>query len=260
MKKLAIVNGAPSSEMLAPFDDPEWEIWVLGNRHNRYPRFDRVFEIHDDLSEHGDGLEYANMLLNLGKPLVVGEGFPLLSLDLALRSGGDKDLLEVFPFDEAKELFGRTYLTSSTVYMIAYAMLHGYEYIRLFGVDMAVDEHEYFWQRPCLEAWLGFAKGKGIDIDVHESSPVFKSDYVEGLGCGGRPDFSCEPFTSKSFEAVADKHRKAINDAQGQIDALTAKIHTHHGAIQAYDRMRKVARAVEMGQKVENIEREAVIK
>ena len=80
------------------------------------------------------------------------------------------------------------------------------------------------------------------------------------MGCGGRPDFSCEPFTSKSFEAVADKHRSAIQAAEAQRDALAAKIHTHHGAIQAYERMKKVARAIEMGQKIENIEREAVIK
>lgn len=249
MKKLAIVNGAPSSEMLAPFDDLEWEIWVLGNRHNRYPRYDRIFEIHDDLTEHGDPFAYAQMLVSLNVPMVVGEGFPVSAPHV-----------KRFDFDAARELFGRTYLTSSTVYMICQAMLEGYEHIRLYGVDMAVDEHEYFYQRPCLEAWLGFARGRGIDIDVHESSPAFKSDYVEGLGRGGKPDFSCEPFTSKSFEAVADKHRAAIQAAQSQIEALTGKIHTHHGAIQAYERMMKVARAVEMGQKIENIEREAVIK
>jgi hypothetical protein len=235
--------------MLAPFANTEWEIWVLGNRINRYPRYDRIFEIHDDLTEHGDPQRYAEFLAGLGVPMVVGEAFPVKA-----------DHIEVFPFDAAKALFGRTYLTSSTVYMIAYALLHGYQHIRLYGVDMAVDEHEYFLQRPCLEAWLGFARGRGVDIDVHESSPAFKSYYVEGMGCGGRPDFSCAPFTSKSFVAVADKHRASIEQAKSQIDALTAKIHTHNGAIQAYERMAKVARAIEMGNKVENIEREAVIR
>jgi len=58
LKKLAIVCGSPSSEMDAPFHDPEYDVWVLGNRLNRYPRFDVVFEIHDDLSEHGDVDKY----------------------------------------------------------------------------------------------------------------------------------------------------------------------------------------------------------
>lgn len=249
MRPLAIVNGAPSSEMLAPFADPEWEIWVLGNRVNRYPRFDRVFEIHDDLTEHGDPLAYAQVLVGLGVPMVVGEGFPVSAPHV-----------QRFDFEASRALFGQTYLTSSTVYMLSQALREGYTHIRLFGVDMAVDDHEYFYQRPCLEAWLGFARGRGIDIDVHQTSPAFKSDYVEGMGRGGKPDFSCAPFTSRSFEAVASKHRAQIEAANGQIAALTAKIHTHSGAIQAYERMMKVARAIEMGNKVGNIEREAVIR
>lgn len=251
MRRLAIVCGAPASEMLAPFDDEEnYEVWVLGNRHNRYPRYDRVFEIHDDLTEHGDPNGYADLLVSLGVPLVVGSGFPVQ----------DDPMVEVFPFEEARAIMGRTYLTSSTAYMVAYAIIHGYPHIRLYGVDMAVDDHEYFWQRACLEAWIGLAKGRGIDIDTHETSPVLRSDYVEGVGCGGKPDFSLPPFTQDQFQQMAAIHARSIRECSQQIEALQGKIQAHGGAQQAYERLAKVARAVEMGQKIQTITEQATVK
>ena len=74
MKKLAIVCGSPSSEMLAPFEDPEYEVWVLGNRCQNYPRFDLIFEIHDALEEEHDP-RYAQWLVDKNIELIVGESF-----------------------------------------------------------------------------------------------------------------------------------------------------------------------------------------
>ena len=148
VNKLAIVCGSPSSEMDAPFDDETYDIWVLGNRYDRYEdkRVTCIFEIHDDLSEHNAG--YVKWLVDTKIPLVVGKKFPW--------AGGN---VNVFPFDEAEKLLGQTYLTSSPAYMMAKAILDGYRHIEIYGVDMAVHDHEYFWQRPCMEGWVGFAKG-----------------------------------------------------------------------------------------------------
>ena len=63
-KKLAIVCGAPSSEMSAPFNDEQYEVWVLGNRSQNYPRFDRIFEV--DYNENSEP--------NVSKMLANGEG------------------------------------------------------------------------------------------------------------------------------------------------------------------------------------------
>ena len=109
--RLAIVCGNPSSEMLAPFDNPEYEIWVLGNRSQNYTRFDRIFEIHDDLTEHDP--RYAQWLLDKNVPIVVGENSPLKG-----------DNVEVFPFQKSIELFGSLYLTSSPAMMLCYAILN----------------------------------------------------------------------------------------------------------------------------------------
>ena len=54
--KVCIIGGAPSSEFLAPTDS-DYEIWVHGNQLDKHldHRVDRIFEIHDDLSEQQAG-------------------------------------------------------------------------------------------------------------------------------------------------------------------------------------------------------------
>ncbi len=242
-KKIAIVCGSPDSEHLAPFADESWDIWVLGNRLDRHKgrRITRVFEIHDDLSEHGDALAYAQFLVAQKLPLVVGEAFPLQAAHV-----------QVFPFAQARELFGSEYLTSSTAYMMALALLEGATEIGVYGSSMAVDDTEYFWQRPCLEAWIGFAKGRGVKVTVPEVSPIGKCAYVEGRGAA-RTDFAKAPFTESEFLAVAAMHGKRMDEKAAQIRALEDSIQIHGGAKQAYERLAKVARAVESGQSIASL-------
>lgn len=232
--RVAIVGGAPSSEMAAPFMDRTWETWVLGNRHHKYPRFDRVFEIHEDRSEHGDVAAYDARLLGLGVPVFVGSSFP----------AGPT----AYPFDyEATRGFfgGRLYLTSSPAYMLAQAIIEGVQEIGIYGCDMAVDDAEYFWQRPCVEAWVGIAIGRGIKVTIPDESPVCKSRIVEGLDHGrGR---AAGPFAEAEFRRVAAEHQKRVDAARAQRDALDQTIAAHDGARQSYERMAQAARAYEAG-------------
>ena len=138
--------------------------------------------------------------------------------------------------------------------MLCLAMLRGYQDIEIFGVDLAVDDFEYFWQRPCMEAWIGFARGKGHNVTLHESSPVMKADYVEGVACGGKPDFSKPPFTEDGLIKLGNRHQDKIVEAQQQIDALKAKIQTNDGARQAYMHLARTARAVEAGNDIQTLD------
>lgn len=246
MKKLAIVCGSPSTEMDAPFSDDSYDIWVLGNRCDRYPRFNVIFEIHDDLSRHDAG--YPAWLLGHGVPVVVGEAFPL--------EGG-----EVFPYGEAEKLFGSLYLTSSSAYMVCLALLRGYDHIELYGVDMAVDDHEYFWQRPCMECWIGFARGRGVNVVIPERSPLCRSDYVEGRHFGQyQPETPIKPdalldmaanHQGKAQEALA--RLQAMQQQLDEAEHLKAIIQAHSGAQQAYERMAKVQRAVDAKQDIKSL-------
>ncbi len=249
--KVAIVCGAPSSEFLAPFDNEEYEIWVLGNRLNRFLdkglRVTRIFEIHDDLSEHGDINKYCDWLKSHKIPLVIGENSPL--------SEG-----YVYPFKDIEKLYGSLYLTSSPAYMMGLAILEGAEEIQIYGVDLTVDDHEYFWQRPCMEAWVGFAKGLGIKVVIPDVSPLGKSDYVEGRLSGGRPDFSKPPFTERSFKELASKHQTVIDEANQKINELKNLIVAHSTAYEVNDRLAKVARAVEAGVNINDLSEVTSIK
>lgn len=247
MKKVAIVCGSPSTEMDAPFGNPDYEVWVLGNRCHRYPSFDRIFEIHNDLTQHGDILAYAESLEAHGKPMVVGEQFPLPA--------------EVYPYKQAQDLVGSTYLTSSSAYMVAYAILQGAKHIELYGVDMAVDDHEYFWQRPCMEFWVGFAKGRGIEVVIPEASPLCKSDYVEGWHHGNYKPAT--PFRSNEYADLAAEHASRVREAQEALQGmqdvldraehLKSLINAHGGAQQAYERMAKVQRALDDKQPIKSL-------
>ena len=243
--KVAIVCGSPSSEFLAPFDDESWEVWVLGNRFDRFSskRVTRIFEIHDDLTQHAS--EYPQWLVDKGLPLIVGEKFPI-------KEG---NVVE-FPFDACKELIGQDYLSSSSAYMMGYAILQGATHIGIYGVDMATDDHEYFWQRPCMEGWIQFAKGRGIEVIIPNVSSIGKCSYIEGRDfkpnkrlsdMGLNPVFSKPPFTNAAFTEMAQVHINKIQEYNNQIAQLQQLIQTHDGCKQTYERLAKVARAVESG-------------
>lgn len=253
--KVAIVCGSPSSEFLAPFDDKSWEIWVLGNRVQRYldKRVTRIFEVHDNLNEHLDPLAYKQMLLELSDKheLIVSEKF---FTDIKFRS----DNWVIFDYACSEKLFGSLYLTSSPAYMISYAISQGATEIGLYGVDLSISDHEYFWQRPCVEAWIGFAKGKGIKVTIPEVSHIGKSKYVEGRDWNGETEVGL--FSEQDFESQAKDCADKCAELQRQRQNLAIKAAALDGAQQVYKHLAKVARAVEAQVNVKSLSETTVLR
>lgn len=250
--KVAIVCGSPSSEFLAPYDDKSWEIWVLGNRVDRHldKRVTRIFEIHDNLTEHGDIKAYKNKLLELGitYDVIVGEKF----------AEHDNPLVEIYPYKDVEDLFGSLYLTSSPAYMLAYAILKGAKEIALYGVDLSISDHEYFWQRPCVEAWIGFAKGMGIKVTIPDVSHVGKSSYVEGRHWNEETEVGV--FTEEGFKAMAAQHAASVAKLQDQRKELAIAAAAHDGAQQVYNNLARIARAVEARVDVKSLMEATLVK
>jgi hypothetical protein len=71
---------------------------------------------------------------------------------------------ERFPLDEMKEMFPRSYFTSSPAFAIALAIYKGYERIELYGVEMETNT-EYAHQRTGVAYWIGYAEAKGIEVE-----------------------------------------------------------------------------------------------
>lgn len=241
MKKIAIVGGAPSGAQ-APFDDPEWEIWVHGNQYDRHEnrRVSRIFEIHDDLTEHDNPVAYATWLANTGIPLIVGNRFS------SYFNFPTWPNIDVFP----KEADVLGMLTSTPAYMMALAIHEKAIHIGIYGVEMAVDDHEYFKQRPAMYAWIAYAKGMGIGITIPEGSTLFNDKYKEGRDWGKKVS---GPFTEAGFQKMVDIH-------QQKIEEYTRLIQTHDGCLQSYSRLAKIARAIESGQDVKNLTDSLIIK
>lgn len=235
--KVAIVGSAPSTEKLAPFTDTTWEIWSVGKSSIKHPRKNRVFEIHQSLKEPPQG--YYDYLSALDSKIIVGENSPLKSKNAVL-----------FPFAQAEKLFGRQYLTSTCAYMMAMAILEGAEEIAIYGIDMAIDDREYFFERPCMEAWLGLAIGKGIKITIPDGCPVLKSREVYGVSTKPKGD---RYFTEAELLILADKHLDKIEELKDRVRHLEAEMHTHNGSAQSYQALAKVARAIESGQDIKKL-------
>jgi len=167
-KKLAIVGTAPSSMGLAPFDDPEWDIWSLTVLYDKIPRWTHWYELHDveniismakkEPQKFGGYLEF---LQSIGPKVTIARPHPELPE------------ATIFPKDEALERFGRGAFTSSISWMMAKAIMEGYEEIGLWGIDMVAQE-EYAWQRPGCYYFLGVCKGQGIKTHLPLESDLMK--------------------------------------------------------------------------------------
>jgi hypothetical protein len=136
--RVAILGTAPSSRMLAPFNDPSWKIWGCspGNQ-NIFPRIDCWFELH------------ANLLWpqceSYGRPYLAWlaqQPFPLFMQDQSWLARAI-----TFPIMELIKEFGPYFFTSSFTEMAALAIWLGAKELAMYGIDMA-SRDEYILQRP----------------------------------------------------------------------------------------------------------------
>ena len=73
--------------------------------------------------------------------------------------------LKEYPLDEIVDKFETDYFGSTADYAIALAIHKGYDEINLYGVNMFGGD-EYAYQKPSVDFWCGYAKGKGIKLSV----------------------------------------------------------------------------------------------
>lgn len=217
LRKIAMIGKAPSSFALAPYGDPEWDVWILNTlgHANEVPRWDRQFELHD---------------LELTKDKAYGDYYPWLSRQdrpVFLRDDPPADFKNGhrYPLGKIQQHFanlaGRNYLTNTVSLMVALAIYehdHGEKVsdIGLWGVDMA--QHalkgaghvgwftsEYARQRPSVEYWLGVAEGKGIRVTLPAQSDILKAACVYGY-------HTTERF--KKFQARRKELQERVQHAQ----------------------------------------------
>ncbi len=168
--KIALLGSAPSSKWLAPFKDPEWEIWSCSPANMDLPRCDYFFEIHA-------------LDTTLRKPeySVIQPGQKMSFIDYCKQHPAvymqekrpEFPGAIVYPKDEMFKKFGPYFWTSSLAYMLALAIDKQPTQIGLFGVDMSAGD-EYGQQRPGCHYFIQEAQKRDIDLVV-----PFESDILE---------------------------------------------------------------------------------
>jgi hypothetical protein len=217
LKKLAIVGTAPSSIHLAPYNNPDYEIWGLNGvylmiDHANTTNITRWFEIHS-LDSHKSAYQDDSFFKEIKCSLVMQEVFP------------DYPTSVKYPKDEILRKFPRKYFTNTVSWMIALAIYEGYTDISVYGVDMATNS-EYANQRPSCEYFLGYAEGAGIKLHIPDESDLLKTPFLYGFECE-KQDF----IRKKLLARKAEYERKKAEFKQ-QIDQATAAMNTYDGALQ----------------------------
>jgi hypothetical protein len=130
-KKVALLGTVPH-KLLAPFGDPEFEIWAIAHAclGDPLPRVDRIFEIHkwDEVVKWGS-LGAFEMWPAAPKYLIEARPDVLNSVAFPFDELADKFNI----FDDRKEPL----MTNSISWMMALAMDEGFEEIHIYGVNMS---------------------------------------------------------------------------------------------------------------------------
>lgn len=142
-KKVAILGKLPT-KFKAPFDDLTYDIWTLNHHKDGYglKRITEWFDIHANAKNQKATITRSN-----------------------------------YPFKDVENLLGGNYFNNSVSYMIAYAILQGYELIELYGMRFQGENETRRGEYHNVRELLFFAKGKGIEIKA-PYDPIMLQPYA----------------------------------------------------------------------------------
>ena len=171
MKKIALIGSAPSSVGLAPYNDPNWQVWGCSpGSYGVIPpgRSDAFFELHRYEPGQPWFSEGYCKFLSEHKRLIV--------------SGPDPRLpnAEVLDVKKLVSKYGPYFFTSSLAWMVAMAIEEGATTIGLWGVDMSATE-EYGYQRAGLQFFAMLCKSLGIELGIPPESDLLQPPPLYGV-------------------------------------------------------------------------------
>lgn len=169
MNSVAIVGAHQDTRHLAPYDDPTVDIWVQNESGMMpwCPKVDAVFQVHLPTV-------YKNPQNRAEVPywewLQQEHRFPIYmqKVDPEVPSSVR------YPFEEVQSLplCEPKMFTSTTAYMLAYAVLIGVPKIQMYGIEASFYQ-EYKQQREGIAYWVGYCQGHGIPVERHCGDGLF---------------------------------------------------------------------------------------
>jgi len=224
--KVAIL-GFTDSWKLAPFQDPEYEIWGLNELYQFIPRWDRWFELHSRRVYENDRNRVSDHIQKL----------KAMTCPVYMHQKWDDIPASVpYPLQEVAQCIpnpspgAKPYLTNTISYMIALAIIEGFTDIGVFGVDMA-HSTEYGQQRPSCEFYVGIAMGRGIRVYIPPEADLLKTPFLYGY-----EEEAANAFDVKLKARKAEIEQK-IAGLDNQITQLVEARAQYRGAHQDTDYM-----------------------
>jgi hypothetical protein len=257
MRRVALI-GFGETRTQAPFGDEGVTIYGLNELYKHLPRWDEWIEIHDEASlgltdrvgpeqvlaetrAHRAWLEQPHD----GKTIWMQQRF----------CDGRFPAARPFPLAELGVQFGTLlghewrYFTSTVALMLAQMIAAGrdaawrvtepdqaVDWIGLYGIDLS-SRPEYEHQRPCVEFFVGFARGVGITVHLAEGSAILQSDHIYGFE---RPVGEEGPVSRSRLQLRRQR-------LQQKHEELLATLHKVRGALTETERWLTVAEKARRG-------------
>ena len=258
-KKIAICGFAASSRNLAPFDDPECEIWGLNQLYRHVPRATRWFDIHANWREDNvEGTDHPRWLAECGIPVYMSFYEPSIPTcvrypverviervtgvdyftstvaymvalaieEIDTQIEGEADILEVDAqwdrpvTNEERADTARGILQSPRAFRKWFADRYAEREIGLFGIDLIVGK-EYDFQKACVEFLLGLAQARNITLRLPPQCALLKQMWRYG--------YESEP--AQGPLKVSELRRRATKLVEDR-NKLIAQLQTVDGALQ----------------------------
>lgn len=234
--KVAIL-GFTETWRLAPFQDPDFEIWGLNELYMFIPRWDRWFEIHDRAIYQNDRNRTHEHILRLQQ----------MTCPIYMQQHWDDIPASVpYPLQAMSQMFPNPcpealpYYNNSISYMLALAIAEGFKEIHIYGVDMSHDT-EYMNQRPSCEYFIGIAQGMGIKLYIPSEADLLKTPFLYGF-----QQQAASAFDRELTEKENDMQNK-FNQATAQLQQMVEQRAAFMGALQHVQHMRKNWRSYHTG-------------
>lgn len=160
-RQVAIVGSHSATRHLAPFDDPSWEIWLLNEAPMKteiYPRWDALLQMHRP-EVYASKTNWVNP--GYWDWLQQDHGRPVWMIEADARVPNSRR----YPIEGVLGMIPYHYLRSSPALALGLAIYLGYDRIRVYGCELSSGT-EYAYQATNFAFWIGFAHGRGVNLEL----------------------------------------------------------------------------------------------
>lgn len=210
--KVALMGSAPSSINLAPFGNPEWQVWgcspgalIHGDKAQVW------FELHRyEPGQPWFSEGYCRFLQEFKGPVYMAQAVPSIPNCVVL------------PVDDLVAKYGPYFFNSTLSWMMAMAIEAKAEKIGLWGVDMAAAEEYYSQKLGCI--WFAqLAQSLGIEVGVAPESDLFTPPPLYGV-CEVNHSFIKTTQRERELTQRRLEAEQNLAQAQKEVDFLSGAL------------------------------------